>query len=87
MKKRILFLCAQHSIRSQMAESILKAKGGHEQWDVWSTPIRGNRERILAQNVLAEIGIPLLETPQTTQPYFGLLWDEGIIMCSGMAST
>ena len=46
-----------------------------------------NQERVLAQNVLAEIGIPLLETPQTTQPYFGLQWDEGVILCSGMADT
>ena len=84
MKKRILFLCAQHSIRSQMAESILIAKGGHEQWDVWGTPILGNQERVLAQNVLAEIGIPLHETPQTTQPYFELSWDKGVIICSGM---
>jgi protein-tyrosine-phosphatase len=86
MKKRILFLCAQHSIRSQMAESILIAKG-HDQWDVWSTPIQGKQERTLAQNVLAEIGIPLVETPQTTKPYFGLQWDDGVILCSGMTDT
>jgi protein-tyrosine-phosphatase len=87
MKKRILFLCAQHSIRSHMAESILIAKGGYEQWDVWSSPVHGKQERTLAQQALAEIGIPLQETPQTTQPYFGLSWDKGVILCSGMADT
>ena len=86
MKKRILFLCAQHSIRSQIAESILTLRG-HEQWDVWSTPIQEQQERILAHNVLADIGIPLVETPQTTKPYFGLQWDDGVILCSGMADT
>ena len=86
MKKRILFLCAQRSIRSQIAESILTMRG-HEQWDVWSTPIEEQQERVLAQNVLADIGIPLVETPQTTEPYFGLQWDDGVILCSGMADT
>jgi len=71
MKKRILFLCAQRSIRSQIAESILILRG-HEQWDVWSTPIQEQQERVLAHNVLADIGIPLVEKPQTTEPNFGL---------------
>ena len=86
MKKRILFLCAQHSIRSQMAESILALRG-FEQWDGWSTPIHEQQERTLARDVLAEIGIPLVETPQTTEPYFGLHWDDGVILCSGMTDT
>lgn len=72
-------------MRSQMAESILIAKGGHDLWDVWSTPVQDKQERTLVQNVLAEIGIPLNKTPQTTQPSFGLSWDQGVIMCSGMA--
>ena len=86
MKNRILFLCAQHSIRSQMAESILTLRG-HELWDVWSTPILEQQERTLAHNVLAEIGIPLVETPQTAKPDFGLSWDDGVILCSGMEDT
>jgi hypothetical protein len=69
-----------------MAESILKLRGS-EQWDVWSTPIHGQQEDALAHNVLAEIGIPLVETPQTTKPYFGLPWDDGVILCSGMTNT
>jgi len=86
MKKRILFLCAQRSIRSQMAQSILALRG-HEQWDVWSTPIQEQQECVLAHNVLADIGIPLVEKPQTTEPYFGLQWDDGVILCSGMTDT
>jgi hypothetical protein len=86
MKKRILFLCAQRSVRSQMAESILTFRG-HAQWDIWSTPIHESQERTFALKILEEIGIPLVETPQTTEPYFGLRWDEGVILCSGMADT
>ena len=86
MKKRILFLCAQRSIRSEMAESILTLRG-HEQWDVWSTPMQEQQERTLAHNVLAEIDIPLTVAPNSTEPYFGLSWDHGVILCSGMADT
>jgi protein-tyrosine-phosphatase len=86
MKKRILFLCAQNSVRSQMAESILKSRG-HELWDVWSTPILDQQERTLAHIALAEIGIPLVDTPQTTEPSFGLSWNDGVILCSGIADT
>ena len=46
-----------------------------------------NKSVLLLSNALAEIGIPLQETPQTTQPYFGLSWDKGVILCSGMADT
>ena len=86
MKKRILFLCAQHSIRSQMAESILIAKGGYDQWDVWSSPIHGNKSVFLLTMSSRKLA-SLSKTPQTTQPYFGLPWDEGVILCSGMADT
>ncbi len=86
MKKRILFLCAQYSIRSQMAESILSFRG-HEKWDVWSSPVQNQQERTIARIVLAEINIPLIETPQISEPSFGLSWDKGIILCSGMADT
>jgi len=86
MKKRLLFLCAKHTIRSQMAASILAFKDGN-QWDIWSTPIQGMQEHVFARRVLEEIDIPLLESPQTTEPSFGLHWDEGIILCSGMEDT
>jgi hypothetical protein len=33
------------------------------------------------------MGIPWLAFPQTTEPSFGLSWDEGVILCSGLAAT
>ena len=86
MKKRILFLCAQRSARSLMAASILSHQG-HAQWDIWSTPSHSTQELALTQQILEEIGIPLLASPQIIEPSFGLRWDEGIILCSGMTDT
>lgn len=86
-QKRILFLCAQCSIRALMAASLLatRARGP---WDIWHTPVNTNREeRELAKQVLDEIGIPLLTASQATEPRFGLSWDEGVILCSGLADT
>ena len=87
MRKRILFLDAKRTFRSLIAASILTHKGG-DQWDIWSTPTHdGTQAAVFARAVLAEIGVPLLEVPRTTEPAFGLRWDEGVILCSGMEDT
>jgi hypothetical protein len=69
-----------------MAASILASKGGN-QWDICSTPVQNTQGRALVRRVLEEVGIPLLEAPQITEPLFDLHWDEGIILCSGMEAT
>lgn len=86
MKKRLLFLCAKRTIRSQMAASMLVFKGA-DQWDIWSTPTQDIQERVFARRSLEEVGIPFIESLQTTEPSFGLHWDEGIILCSGLQDT
>lgn len=86
MSKRLLFLDAKRAIRSQMAASILAFKDG-DQWDIWSTPVQDTQERAFARRVLKEVTIPLIETPQTTEPSFGLRWDEAVILCSGLEDT
>ena len=86
MSKSLLFLDAKRTIRSFIAASILASKDG-DQWDIWSTPVHDSLERVFARQVLEEIGIPLIESPQTTEPSFGLGWDEGIILCSGLVNT
>lgn len=86
-RKRLLILCSRRSVRALMAASMLAA-WARERWDVWSTPVvDGPREFDLARQVLDEIGVPLLMTPQTSEPMFGLSWDEGIVLCSGLADT
>jgi protein-tyrosine-phosphatase len=86
MSKRILFVCARRSIRSLMAASILTFQG-QEQWEIWSTPVTDSDIQTLAQRVLEERGISLLESPQIIEPIPGARWDEGIILCSGMVDT
>jgi protein-tyrosine-phosphatase len=86
-QKRILFLCASRSIRALMAASLFSARA-RGPWDIWHTPVHGSQEeRALARQVLDETGIALLSTSQETEPTFGLVWNEGIILCSGLAAT
>lgn len=86
-QKRILFLCASRSIRSLMAASLLSARA-RRPWDIWHTPAPvSQEERELAHQVLDEMGIALLSTSHETEPTFGLAWDEGIILCRGLADT
>ncbi len=86
-RKRVLFLCAHRSIRSLMAASLF-AVHAQEPWDIWSTPVTGDAQDVdLARQALDEMGIPLLISAQTTEPSFGLSWDEGVILCSGLADT
>ncbi len=86
-RKRVLFLCAHRSIRSLMAASLFAVRA-QEPWDIWSTPVTGDAQDVdLARQALGELGIPLLISAQTTEPSFGLSWDEGVILCSGLADT
>ena len=86
-RKRVLFLCANRSIRSLMAASLFAAQV-QEPWDIWSIPVTGDAQDVdLARQALGELGIPLLIPAQTTEPSFGLSWEEGVILCSGLADT
>lgn len=86
MSKRILFLCANRSVRSLIAASILANKAWGV-WDSWITPVQDTDDIEMVRSVLMEINVPLLDAPQTTEPLFGLTWNEGIILCSGAADT
>ncbi len=70
-----------------MAASLFTARA-RGPWDIWHTPAHvSQEERELAHQVLDELGIALLPTSQETHPSFDLTWDEGIILCSGLADT
>jgi protein-tyrosine-phosphatase len=83
MASRIIFLCARGSSRSLLAASIFSASAGHN-WDVWGTPTQDEPGRSLAERVLHEQGIVLIAPDHLVQPTFGMQWDEGIILCSGL---
>lgn len=84
MKQRLLFLCAQSSIRSRMAESILSAIAG-VQWDVWSSPVHIPYQFDLVQDIMQERNIALLEPPQIAETIQGQPWDEVVVLCGGAA--
>jgi arsenate reductase len=58
--QRVLFLCTHNSSRSQMAEGLLRARGG-KRCAVFSAGTHPNRVHPLAIRAMAEIGIDLSE--------------------------
>lgn len=84
MASRLFFLCARHSSRSLIAASLLAAQTSNR-WDIWCSPTQDTHGLQLAEQVLSERDIPLIASEHCTEPVFGMQWDEGIILCSGLA--
>lgn len=81
--KRVLFLCAKRSVRELMAASQLAAHA-EQTWDIWIAPGAFSSEEVaLVRQVLEEKGVPVLSSPQITEPSFDRSWEEGIVLCSG----
>jgi len=82
-EKRLLFLCAHRSVRELMAASLLAAQKQNV-WDSWIAPASFPSAAIaLVHQVLDEVPVSLLFSPQTAEPSFDRSWDEGITLCSG----
>lgn len=58
--KRVLFLCTHNSSRSQMAEGLLRARGG-KRYEVFSAGTHPRSVHLLAVRAMAEVGIDLSE--------------------------
>jgi hypothetical protein len=86
MSKRLLFLCANGSGRAQVAASLLQVVAA-DRYEIWSTPVQVEQEQTLVETVLQEQAIALLSPGRLIQPTFGMQWEEGIILCSGLATT
>lgn len=86
MPARILFLCARGSGRALLAASLLQSMAGNR-FEIWSTPTQDTQEHALIGHILQEQRVALLPPDRLTQPAFGLRWDEGIILCSGLTDT
>lgn len=83
-QKRLLFLCVQRSVRAILAASILAARV-RGPWDIWIGSVEVSpQEQDLASQVLDELGMALISTPQMTEPSPGLVWEEGIVLSSGL---
>jgi protein-tyrosine-phosphatase len=86
MPSRLLFLCASGSGRALLAASLLQSVASNR-YEIWSTPVQHAQEQALVETILQEQAIALLSPDRLIQPSFGLQWDEGIILCSGMTDT
>ena len=58
--KRVLFLCTHNSSRSQMAEGLLRARGGNR-YEVFSAGTHPRAVHPLAIKAMAELGIDISE--------------------------
>jgi hypothetical protein len=86
MASRLFFLCASGSGRALLAASLLQSTAGYR-FEIWSAPAHNAQEQALIEGLLQEQGVPLLTSDHLIQPTFGLRWDEGIILCSGLSAT
>jgi len=86
MASRLLFLCARGSGRALLAASLLQSTAGNR-FAIWSSPPLDTQEHALTKRIVQEQGVTLLASDHLIQPTFGVRWDEGIILCSGLAAT
>jgi len=86
MASRLLFLCARGSGRALLAASLLQSLAGNR-FDIWSTPTQDAGDHALVEHMVQEQGVALLARDHLIQPTFGMRWDEGIVLCSGLTDT
>lgn len=80
-KKRVLFLCAHNSARSQMAEGLLRALGG-EGFEVASAGHQPTQVHPLAIQAMAEIGIDISrQRAKDVREFLGQAFDYVVTLC------
>ncbi len=85
VKKKVLFVCTGNSVRSQMAEGLLKALGSG-QWEVRSAGIIQSYVHPLAIRVMDEIGIDISrQTSKSIDQLINEKFDYVITLCDHAA--
>jgi len=85
VKKKVLFVCTGNSIRSQMAEGLLKALGSG-QWQVQSAGVIQSYVHPLAIRVMDEIGIDISrQTSKSMDRFSNKKFDFVITLCDNAA--
>ena len=80
-KKWMLILCTGNSARSQMAEGLLRARGG-ERFEVYSAGTRPTRVRDEAVEVMREAGIDIgAHRSKSVEEFEGREFDYVITVC------
>ena len=78
--KRVLFLCAHNSARSQMAEGFLRSISG-ERLEIQSAGTRATRVHPLAVDVMREVGIDISHHESKSVDDVGEGWDVVVTVC------
>jgi arsenate reductase len=78
--KRVLFLCAHNSARSQMAEGFLRAFAP-DRFEVQSAGTRATRVHPLAIAAMREVGIDISEQTSKAVDEVGEGWDVVVTVC------
>ena len=78
--KRVLFLCAHNSARSQMAEGFLRAFAA-ERFEVQSAGTRAARVHPLAIAVMRELGVDISKQTSKSVDEVGESWDVVVTVC------
>lgn len=87
MRKKVLFFCACNSIRSQMAEGILKATHG-DRYDVSSAGLKPTSLSLNAARVMAEIGIDISDrVAKSIDTFVGTKFDCVAMVCGDPKGT
>ncbi len=85
VKKKVLFVCTGNSVRSQMAEGLLKALGSG-QWEVQSAGVIQSYVHPLAIQVMEEIGIDISQqTSKSMDQFVNHKFDYVITLCDHAA--
>lgn len=85
VKKKVLFVCTGNSVRSQMAEGLLKALGSG-QWEVQSAGVIQSYVHPLAIQVMEEIRIDISQqTSKSMDQFVNHKFDYVITLCDHAA--
>ena len=79
--RRVLFLCTHNSARSQMAEGLLRARGG-DRFEAHSAGVAATAVRPLAIRAMAEFGIDISgQASKALEAYAGAPFDVAVTVC------
>jgi arsenate reductase len=80
-RQSVLFLCVHNSARSQMAEGLLRARGG-DRFEAFSAGNEATEVRPLAVRAMAELGIDISgQWSKTTADLGGQRFDYVVTVC------
>ena len=78
--KRVLFLCAHNSARSQMAEGFLRSFAG-DRFEVQSAGTKSTSVHPLAVSVMRELGVDISHQASKSVDDVGEGWDVVVTVC------